>query len=36
MTEVPLAPRDTPGRAQIDPALEAVILRCIDPPTRSI
>jgi serine/threonine protein kinase len=30
MTEVPLAPRDTPGGAQIDPALEAVIVRCVD------
>jgi eukaryotic-like serine/threonine-protein kinase len=30
LTELPIAPRDTPGGAALDPALEAVILRCLE------
>ena len=30
LTEVPTAPRHTPGGGAIDPALEAVILRCLE------
>jgi len=30
LTETPVPPRQTPGGAEIDPRLEAVILRCLD------
>ncbi|HET9625914.1 MAG TPA: serine/threonine-protein kinase [Kofleriaceae bacterium] len=30
LTEVPVPPRQTPGGAQLDPGLEAVILRCLE------
>ncbi|HEX7843917.1 MAG TPA: serine/threonine-protein kinase, partial [Kofleriaceae bacterium] len=30
LTEMPVPPRQTPGGADIDPRLEAVILRCLD------
>jgi serine/threonine protein kinase len=30
LTEAPVPPRQTPGGAQLDPALEAVILRCLE------
>jgi serine/threonine protein kinase len=30
LTEVPVPPRQTPGGAELDPALEAIILRCLE------